>query len=225
MCPNCGQNAPVLYRGVTAYCAACGKIRVPLTGSALHLAGQPSRVGSVLARVLGWIVLAVGFSVALGVAALLHLIFPTGVAGLAVGGPIAVLSVIVGLLLLRGGRHLGEKGAAAEKNAHAQALFALAINKGGSLTALDASRALDISLGAAEALLQSLAKEDFERISVDVDANGTLVYRFAVPTRVGGEGARVRVDPEVARSPNRAEWERLEAEEAERKAGRARSGG
>jgi hypothetical protein len=223
MCPHCGQNAPVVYRGVAAYCAACGKVRVPLTGNALHFAGQPSRVGSVVARVLGWIVLAVGLSVSLGVAALFHLIFPAGVAGLAIGGPIAVLSIVVGVLLLRGGRRLGEKGAAAEKGAHAQALFALAMNKGGALTALDASQALDIPLAAAEALLQSLAKEDFERITVDLDAAGTLIYRFVTPTRV--DGGRVRVDPEVARSPNRAEWERMEAEEADRKAGRARSGG
>jgi hypothetical protein len=219
MCPYCGQNAPVVYRGVTAYCAACGKVRVPLTGNALHLAGQPSRVGSVVARVLGWIVLGVGLSFALGVAALLQLVFPATIAPLAVGGPIAVVSLFVGILLLRGGKTLDAKGAAAAKTAHAQALFALAANKGGMLTALDASQALDLPLPAAEAALQTLAKEDFERVAVDVDASGTLVYRFVVP----GRGGRVRVDPEVARSPNRVEWERLEAEEAERKAERART--
>jgi hypothetical protein len=210
MCPHCGQNAPVVYRGVTAYCAACGQLRVPLTGSALNLAGQPSRVGSVLARVFGWIVLGVGLSFALGIGALAHIIFPGGIVGLAIALPIAVLSLTVGVLALRGGKHLDEKSASAEKNARAQAVFALASHKGGTLTALDASRALDMPLAAAESLLQSLAKEQYEQVSVDVDANGTLVYRFVVPTRV-------RVDPEIARSPNRDEWERLEAEEAERK--------
>jgi hypothetical protein len=215
MCPHCGQNAPVVYRGVTAYCAACGQVRVPLTGSALKLAGQPSRVGSIFARVFGWIVLGVGLSFALGVAAVAHFLFPAGMVGLAVGLPIAVLSLIVGGLLLRGGKHLDEKGASAEKDARAQAIFALASHKGGTLTALDASRALDVPLAAAEEILQSLAKEQYERIAVDVDANGTLVYRFVVPPP--GGGTRVRVDPEIARSPNRDEWERMEAEEAERK--------
>jgi hypothetical protein len=44
-----------------------------------------------------------------------------------------------------------------------------------------------------------------------------MVYRFG-----GLPNARVRIDPEVARSPNHAEWERLEAEEAEVRRRRAR---
>ena len=224
MCPHCGQNAPIVYRGVTAYCAACGQVRIPLTANALHLAGQPSRFGSVVARVLGWIVLFGGLSFALGVGALAHLLFPTGIAGLALGGPIAVLSLVVGLLLLRGGKRLDQKGASAEKDARSGAVFALAAHKGGTLTALEASRALDMPLAAAEALLQTLAKDEYERVAVDVDANGTLVYRFVVPSEArasgdgGGGATRLRVDPEIARSPNRAEWERLEAEEAANKA-------
>jgi hypothetical protein len=221
MCPNCGQNAPVVYRGVAAYCAACGHVRVPLTESALHLAGQPSRVGSVIARVLGWIVLGVGLSFALGIGALAHLVFPAGVVGLAIGGPIAVLSLIVGILLLRGGKRLDANGAAAAKNARVQAILALAAHKGGSLTALDVSRGLDIPAAAAEALLQAMAKEDYEKVAVDVDANGTLVYRFVAPTRFRVDGGAV--DPEVASSPNRAEWERLEAEDAARSAGGGRA--
>ncbi len=214
MCPHCGQNAPIVYRGVTAYCAACGHVRVPLTGNALNLAGQPSRVGSVVARVLGWIVLFGGLSFALGLGALTHLLFPA--LGLALGGSIAVLSLLMGALLLRGGKRLDEKGATAERNAREAAVFALASHQGGSLTAVDASRALDMPLLAAEELLEAIAKEQYERVAVDVDAQGTLVYRFVVPTRV-------RVDPEVARSPNRAEWERLEAEDAERKAAEDRA--
>ncbi len=208
MCPHCGQNAPVVYRGVTAYCAACGQPRLPLTGSALHLAGQPSRVGSVVARALGWIVLAVGLSFAVGLAAIAHFLFPAGIAGLVVGAAVGVPTLVIGMLLLRGGKHLDRSGASAERTARTQAIFALAAHRGGTLTALDVSRALDISPAAAEAFMQMLAKEDYEKVAVDVDANGTLVYRFNVPTRM-------RVDPEVARSPNRAEWERLESLEAE----------
>jgi hypothetical protein len=176
----------------------------------------------VFARVFGWVVIGVGLSFALGIAAIAHLIFPAGFVGLAIGAPLALLSLIVGGLFLRGGRHLGERGASAERNVRTQALFALAANRKGTLTAHEASAALDMPLAAAEELLQSLAKEQYERVAVDVDSNGTLVYRFVVPPPAGDfqdSGApRVRVDPEIARSPNRDEWERLEAEEAQRSA-------
>jgi hypothetical protein len=216
MCPHCGQNAPIVYRGVTAYCSACGQVRVPLTGSALHLAGQPSRVGSLFARIFGWIVIGVGLSVALGIGAVAHLLFPAGFVGLAIALPIAVLSLVLGGFALRGSKKLDASGAAAQKGALTQAVFALASQRGGTLTARDAATALDLPVAQAEDLLQSLAKEQYETVTSDVDESGTLVYRFVVPTRV-------RVDPEVARSPNRAEWERLEAEEAERRADPARA--
>jgi hypothetical protein len=210
MCPHCGQNAPLVYRGVAAYCAACGGFRVPLTGSALALAGQPSRVGGVVARVFGWVVLGVGFTIASIVGLVSHALFPLGLAWLIATAPIVILSLVIGLVLLRGGRSLDQSGARAERKARADAVFALATHKGGTLTAPDVAAALDLRTPAAEELLESLAKEEYERIGVDVDASGTLVYRFVVPNGV----SRVRVDPEVARSPNRAEWERLEAEES-----------
>jgi hypothetical protein len=208
MCPHCGQNAPVVYRGVAAYCTACGRPRVPLTGEALHLVGQPSRVGSVFARAFGWIVIGAGLSIALGIGAVASFLqWPLVV--FAVAAPVAVVSLITGGLLLRGGKHLDRQGAAAEKNAHARAVLALAAQRGGTLTAQDVSAALNVTPEAAEEILQSLAKEQYEKLAVDVDPNGTLVYRLLDPTRL-------RVDPELAGSPNRAEWEKLEAEEAER---------
>jgi hypothetical protein len=167
----------------------------------------------VVARVFGWTVLSVGLVVALAVALAAHALFPAGFAGLLIGGPIAVLSLVLGVFLLRGSARLDRNGASAERSAHTQAVYALASHKGGTLTALDVATALDMRPPAAEALLQSLAKEQYEHVGVDVDPAGTLVYRFNVPT--GPAAARVRVDPEIARSPNRGEWERLERLEAE----------
>jgi hypothetical protein len=207
MCPHCGQNAPVVYRGVVAHCTACGAPRPPLTGSSLHLAGQPSRIGGVVARVLGWVVLGVGLSIALGVGAIAQMLFPSGIAGFLIGIPLAALSLLLGVFLLRGGARLDRSATSAERGARSQAIHALATHKGGTLTAADVTRALDVPPQAAEALLESLAREEADQITVDIDANGALSYRFA------GAG-RVRVDPEIAGSPNRAEWERLEAEES-----------
>jgi hypothetical protein len=181
---------------------------VPLTGEALHLVGQPSRVGSVFARAFGWIVIGAGLSIALGIGAVASLLqWPLVVFGIA--APVAVVSLIAGGLLLRGGKHLDQQGAAAEKSARSRAVLALAAQRGGTLTAQDVSASLNVTPEVAEEILQSLAKEQYETIAVDVDPNGALVYRLVEPSRL-------RVDPELARSPNRAEWERLEAEEAER---------
>jgi hypothetical protein len=217
MCPRCGKNAPVIYRGVVAYCSACNAPRPPLTGQSLHLAGQPARVGGVVARIAGWLVLGAGLTVALALALVAHALFPAGIVGWLLGGPIALVSVVVALFLLKGGARLGESGEAAGRQARARAVYALAEHRGGRLTAVDVATALEIPVAEADAVLATLAREDYERVAVDVDANGAVVYRF-----VPGPDARVRVDPEIAKSPNREEWERLEEAERARDPQRAK---
>ena len=227
-----------------AYCTACGALRPPLTGTSLNLVGQPSKIGGAVARVLGWIVLAVGLSIALVVGLLAQAIFPAGFAGLLIGLPLAIISLVIGVLLVRSGKSLGQSGASAEERARVQAIFGLATHRGGAVTALDVSRTLDMPVNEADALLTRLAKEQYDRVAVEIDSNGDLYYRFnlngmygvpaiesasdsahgvhrghpshpAARVRVDAPGADgVRVDPEIAQSPNRAEWERLESEEA-----------
>ena len=51
MCPHCRQNAPIVYRGVLAYCTACGAPRPPFSAKSIDLAGQPSKIGGAVARV------------------------------------------------------------------------------------------------------------------------------------------------------------------------------
>jgi hypothetical protein len=143
---------------------------------------------------------------AMGVGVGAQLLFPGGFVGALLGVPIAIIALVLGVTLIRGGGKLHQSGASAERDARVQAIAALASHRG------DVSAALEMPRGEAEALLDALAREDFERVTVDVDANGAVLYRF-------NTSARVRVDPEVARSPNRAEWERLEAAvEAEKQA-------
>ncbi len=207
MCPACGQKAPLLYRGVAAYCAACGAPRAPLTDKSLQLAGRPSRVGGALARVLGWLVLVFGVLVATGLGLTAQALFPNGIAGAVVGLPIGIASLLLGVVLLRGGAKLDRSGASAALQARSEAVRALAAHKDGALTAADVAASLGMPSSEAEALLDELARADIENVTVDIDPNGVLVYRF--------QGrSRVRVDPEIAASPNRDEWERLEAQEA-----------
>jgi hypothetical protein len=203
-----------VYRGIVAYCTACGAPRPPLTGSALQLAGQPARVGGAVAKVFGWLALFFGATLALALGALAQAIVG-GIAGLVVGGPIAVIALVIAVLLIRGGGRLGKQGTLAEREARKKAIFELAAHRGGTLTPLDVAQALELRAEEADRILTSLAHEESDRVVADVDPGGTLVYRFdvAVPANHAG---RARIDPEVARSPNREEWERLEALEAER---------
>lgn len=199
MCPHCRQNAPVIYRGVLSYCTACGRPRVPLTGTALHMAGQPSKVGGSVARAFGWLVLFGGLAFALLIGALFQAIFPAAVVGFVLGGILGVASIALGLLLLRGGSSLRESGVEKERWTRQQALFALAANRGGMLTALDVSQALGLPHGEADAFMTRLAKEDPEHVRLEVDENGTLFYLFPrhapAGARVAGPGVRVGDEP------------------------------
>ena len=184
-------------------------IRVPLTGSALKLAGQPSRVGSIFAarvrmdrhrpRAL--------------VRARHRRDRASPLSGRASSGsqsgtPLALLSLVIGGLLPPRREAPRSKGASAEKDARPQAVFALAAHKGGTLTAQDASAALDMPLVAAEELLSRSPRSEYERVAVDVDANGTLVYRFVRPDprrrRAYGSTRRSRAR-RIARSGNGCE--------------------
>jgi hypothetical protein len=178
VCPRCRQNAPLVYRGVTAYCTACGAPRIPLTGSSVELAGQPSKVGGTITRVLGWIILIGGLSLAIMTVGLLALLGAPGGAMLAVGLPMAAIAGVIGYLLLRGGKQLQKSGDDAEHATKTQAIFALANTRGGVLRAWDVAQALQVSAKEGDDLLTRLAKESSEHVSVDVDDDGNVLYRF-----------------------------------------------
>jgi hypothetical protein len=177
-CPYCRKNAPIVYRGMMAYCTACGQPRLPFAASAVNLAGQPSKVGGEVARILGWVVLAVGLLVALMFGALLQAIFPAGVAGFVIGGVIAFAAILLGTVLVRGGKTLHTSGDEKERATRTQAVFALAANRGGVLSALDVAQALSLTLPVADALLTKLAKEDSDRVKLEVDDNGAITFVF-----------------------------------------------
>jgi hypothetical protein len=217
MCPHCGKNAPIVHRGLTAYCTACGRPRPPLSGKAVDLAGKPSQVGGVVAGVLGWMVLLGGGFVALLLALLLAWIFPASLAPWAVGLPIGLLSFTVGLLLLLGGRKLRKSGTEAERAARTQALFSFAANRGGVITARDAASALDMPAEDADALLTELAKTRSDEVGVEIGERGEILYVF--PGIAGTPRARfpapgVRIDAGAAGGSRAAEAEAEAEDEA-----------
>ena len=213
MCPRCKQNAPLVYRGIHAFCTGCGAPRVPLTGSSVTHAGQPAKVGGTVARVFGWTVLAAGWLVALSLAGLIG-VLGGGWAALVVGGPIALIATLAAWGLLRGGKQLQQSGDDAELATKHQAIYALANARNGVLKAMDVAQALQVSAKEGDDMLTRLAKENPDTMSVDIDDDGNVLYRFpsvhhgglarmapnAVPShvRVGNAPLPVRVD---AREP------------------------
>lgn len=176
MCPHCGQNAPIVYRGMTAYCSACQRTRPPLIAPSVSYAGKPSKVGGTLAGVMGWIVLVLGSSAALGLG-LLASIFST-TAGLAVGLPIGIVTLAVSLTLLLSGRKLKKDGAQAQKDMRRRAIESFAANRGGMVTATDVAVSLDIPVQDADELLTEMAKTTPEQVTVELDDRGGIYYAF-----------------------------------------------
>jgi hypothetical protein len=201
MCPQCGREAPIVYRGVIPYCTACGALRAPLSSPSVNLAGRPSKVGGTFASVLGWVVLVGGGSLALSVA-LLFLALDALAVGLAIAGPLALVVLVLGITLVRSGRSLSTSGVETARTTREQALLAVAAHRG-RVTAVDAARALGVGTAEADAMLTALAKRDPERVAVDVDDEGVVWYRVSaapgepIPRIRVGEGVRVGARDEV----------------------------
>lgn len=191
MCPACRQNAPLIYQGMLARCAACGAPRTPLSAESVTYAGKSSRVGGLVARIFGWVVLAFGGLAALVLGSFFGWIFPDSAAAWVVGGLVSILTLMISLPLLFGGKKLDRDGAKKEESTRMQALFALAANRGGALRAHEAASALNVPAEEADALLTRLAKERPEDVTLDVTEQGELVFGFpqlSPPGRSWGAG-------------------------------------
>jgi hypothetical protein len=178
-----------------AYCTACGAPRVPLVAKSTNLAGKPSMIGGALARVFGWIVLAGGAAFGLALLGLLQALFPAGFAGWAVGVPIILIAVVVGLLLMRGGRSLESSGEAEQRQTHTAAIFSLAEQSGNVVTPAQVAAAVGISADRADQILTELAKAQPEHVMLEVDDAGGLFYRVSARglSRVQSFDQRLRV--------------------------------
>lgn len=184
-CPKCGQRAPVVLHGLESRCAACGAPRFLLAAPNVSLAGQPSRVGGIAATIAGTSVLVLGLSLALGLWFLLHGLSPMVSWGVAI--PVAMASLLFGLLLLLGGNRLRKHGSERQEQVQLAAVKALVQHRRGPISALEAASALQLPEAQADALLTRLAREKATAVTVDVDTQGHVVYDF------DGEARRWRV--------------------------------
>jgi len=196
MCPHCGQNAPLVYRGVSAFCSACGEPRIPFTANAVNLRGKPSKIGGTLASVVGWVLLFGTLAAALIVWGVLQSLFPGAPAGWVLGGVIATIGTAASLVLLLGGRALRRSGSNAAEAARLDALGTLAAHHKGTVTAQIASEALGCTYEEADAFLTLIAKRPESGVSLEIDDDGKIFYRFAryAPAQAWPGEAKVRVD-------------------------------
>ena len=200
ICPSCRRSAPIVYRGVLAYCTACGQPRMPLVAKSTNLAGKASIIGGGLTKVAGWITLVGGSAFGLAMLGILQAIFPAGFAGWVVGGPIIAIAVVVGVLLLRGGKSLESSGVAQQRDTHTSAIFQLAEHNQNTVTAAQVAGAIGISTQSADELLTSLAKAQPDHVVLEVDDQGNVFYRVSARglSRVASFDEKLRVAQEAA---------------------------
>src|SRR6185295_17707355 len=175
---------------------------MPLAADSVNMAGQPSKVGGTVARVIGWLMLSGGWLLALLLGGIAYLVAPGSAAPWILGVPIAAITSIVAYFILKSGKQLKEDGALTEMTTKNRAIFALANTRGGILTAPDLAQSIATSLQEADDILTNLAKQYPDHVTVDVDDNGTVLFRFPSvhwqKIRVQDPGPQMRVD---ARDP------------------------
>lgn len=196
-----------MLKGIDSRCAACGGPRSMLAAPSLTLAGTPSRWGGRFAVLLGVMVLVLGLSSALGLLLLLQSIWPATWVGWAFAIPVGSASLLFGSLLLWGGKSLARSGSQRRLEVQKNAVRAIVERERGPITAEHIGQRLELPAAEVDALLTELARERATAVTIDVDAEGRLVYDFE------GEDRRFRV--------LEAEAERAEAEETPDPAGRA----
>jgi hypothetical protein len=188
MCPHCRTAAPLVYRGISAYCSACGAKRTVLSGSSLTHAGQPAQVGGAMVQVVGWLALLFGLSFSAIVSLVVWVFAPLLTAAITFG-VLGVITLAVFLALRKGGQKLAESGDESRDMRREQALFALAATHGGTLQAAQAATALDCPVNEADALLTRLAKSR-EDVGLEVGDHGEVFYTFARVITFGPGGVQ-----------------------------------
>jgi hypothetical protein len=199
-CPKCGQRAPIVLKGLDSRCAACGAPRFLLAAPNVSLAGQPSRVGGLAASIAGVAVLVLGLSISAGLWFLGHALSPASTLGWALAVPAFGVALLVGMLLLVGGTKLRQSGTARQRAVELEAVSAMIQHRRGPISANEVARALELPEAQVDAMLTELARKKATAVTLDVDAEGHVVYDF------DGEERRWRVlEEEAAVDDARAE--------------------
>ena len=97
--------------------------------------------------------------------------------------PVFGASLLFGLLLLLGGRKLRRHGTARHQAVAREAVSAMVQHRRGPISAREVARALELPEPQVDALLTELAREKVTGVTLDVDAEGHVVYDFEAEER------------------------------------------
>ncbi len=132
--------------------------------------------GGPVMRTVGWVVIVAGVIVG---SFITWLLMSLGSLGYLIGGPVAIMAILVGIALIRGGRYIQERAGDETWGAQVQKIYTLAEAKSGELFVSDIVRSLSVTPVVADALLTRLAREQPDEIRVDIDPTGGICYRFS----------------------------------------------
>ncbi|MCS6899443.1 MAG: hypothetical protein RMJ98_06945 [Myxococcales bacterium] len=186
MCPNCGRSAPLRFDAGGSRCSACGAPRLLSGGASLSLAGEPQRIGGLLASGVGWFTLLGGLATAGFLGWIGYFLFSTVKIALYVSLPLALLTTLMGGGVLAAGRKMKKQAARSRREAQVAALRAAAQLQGGSLTVPQAALALRVSESEADSLLTELAIAG--QVHQEITDQGMLLYSFFRPGPVASPG-------------------------------------
>jgi len=158
-----------------------------LAAPTVSLAGQPSRWGGAAASLAGLMVLVLGLSLSAGVLFLLQSLWPAYAIGWAFALPMAAASSLFGLLLLFGGSRLRRHGSERQRAVQLAAVKSFVQHRRGPISAYEIAGKLQLPEERVDGLLTQLARELATAVTLDVDADGHVVYDFE------GEERRWRV--------------------------------
>lgn len=208
VCQACQQPAPTLVRGGQVVCSGCGATRGPLSGVPLNMVGTAHKVGGVVASVAGWAIVAAGLAlggiVGLTVGMIAQIFAVSALWGVGIGAVIGAMSALVGMLLLRGGKSLKERGQKAKDEATEQSILAMAASRRGAVMTLEVSQNLAIPLAEADRLLTEMSQRG--RALVEINRDGLLQYTFrdvrgALDVMAAQTGAPTGVRVDVGGAP------------------------
>lgn len=177
MCPACTREAPLVYRGFSAYCAACGARRTVLSASSVTHAGKVQRVGASLFFAAGFAVFAIIAIISAFFGLLVGLI-GTATAGLVTFGVGVAIGLVLLLVSWLGARKVRQSGDDSASERLRRALYEAAALRGGVVTANELGPLLSMPTSVLDEELASLAKHRHDEVAADVDDRGAVVYRF-----------------------------------------------
>jgi hypothetical protein len=198
MCPHCGRNAPIVYRGVAPHCTACNRLRIPLAGPSVNLAGKGSQVTGKVANVMGKVIGGIGVSLSMLAAGLAWVLSHDWSVVALASMPVLMLFGVIAAPFVFGGKSLEQSGTKRELRVREQAIFAMAAEQGGLLAAWDVAVALSVAPDFADAVLTDMAKRFPEKIALELRDDGTVHYRFLDVLPLPEWNERMRVATESA---------------------------